>query len=423
MSDVAKTSAKFSVDEPCPKLIQLTCDCGHLQQSTRCGACEARPEGNSTKKLTCGDACVINKRNLALADALGIEKDKREAKIKEVEYDGEMMSFYQANVAFCTQIEASLTDFVRGLKAPFDKPSFHFPVMKRPQRAFTHELAELFGLRSESLDEEPRRSVVVHRQSIAGVPSPTLAEAYAARRKPAAATLSFGSLRKAQERKTHNALYLEGVLGFDESMLKDILRPMMRGLIFAVSWVGDEDVLVTFQHESSPELETKLHSIQASLRTLIEETGFCAIVELATVGEDGRVQKGSWTPVGGGGHHFASVTPAPRSRNSTTTSSRQSVSTSNAFATLTGSSPPSSSNLQSQQVQSLPGSVVGPALYRPPRAVVASVTGHDKQVILTSSVPSARVQNDEDVPDDWDTAGDTDLVDKEPAAAAAANEG
>lgn len=80
-------------------------------------------------------------------------------------------------------------------------------------------------------------SVVVHRQGIAGVPSPTLAEAYANRRKPSPSTLTFGSLRKTQERKPQNALYLEGVLGFDESMLKDILRPMMRGLVFAVTWV------------------------------------------------------------------------------------------------------------------------------------------------------------------------------------------
>ncbi|KAM0790050.1 hypothetical protein ACM66B_005378 [Microbotryomycetes sp. NB124-2] len=399
-------------DEPCPKLIQMSCPCGHLQQSTRCGACTARPEGNSGKKLVCSDACSINKRNLALADALGIEKDKREAKIKEVEYDAEMMSFYQANVAFCTQIEATLTDFVRGTKPPFDKPSYHFPVMKRPQRAFTHELAELFGLRSESLDEEPRRSVVVHRQSIAGIPSSTLAEAYANRRKPAAATLTFGSLRKTPERKPHNALFLEGVLGFDESMLKDILRPMMRGLVFAVSWTSDEDVLVTFdQTVPGTELETKLHSIQASLRMLIEETGFCALVELATIGEDGKVQRGSWTPVGASSStnsHFTTIkshamTPASRSYNgggaysqpTAGGSSGRPVTSVNAFASLTNSSPPNGSTSTTQPHQ--PGSVVGPGLYRPPKAVVASVTGRDESLSVV-----ARVQDEADVPESWD---------------------
>ncbi|KAK4051032.1 FKBP12-associated protein [Microbotryomycetes sp. JL201] len=364
---------------------------------------------------------------MALADALGIEKDKREAKVKEVEYDGEMMSFYQANVAFCTQIEATLTDFVRGLKAPFDKPSYHFPVMKRPQRAFTHELAELFGLRSESLDDEPRRSVVVHRQSIAGIPSPTLAEAYANRRKPAAATLTFGSLRKQNERKPHNALFLEGVLGFDESMLKDILRPMMRGLVFAVSWTGDEDVLVTFDHvPSATELETKLHSIQASLRMLIEETGFCALVELATVGEDGKVQRGSWTPVGGlGSSTFTTVksmstTPASRSYSgtggggATSSNGRGGVSTGNAFASLQNSSPPKTTSTATYQ---LPGSIVGPGLYRPPKAVIASVTGTDEPLTI---VP--RVQEEHNVPESWDNDQEDDEQPQQQANVAATNE-
>lgn len=50
--------------------------------------------------------------------------------------------------------------------------------------------------------------------------------------------LNLGSLRKAvPERKPPNAIFLEGVLGFDEEMLKDILRPMMRGLVFSVTWI------------------------------------------------------------------------------------------------------------------------------------------------------------------------------------------
>lgn len=114
--------------------------------------------------------------------------------------------------------------------------------MKRPQRAFVHELTDYFDIRSESLDEEPRRSVVVHRQSNTGVPEPTLAEHLAAQRKLASsssATLNLGSLRKAlvPERKAVNAVLLEQVLGLDEAMLKDVLRPLMRGLVFAVTWV------------------------------------------------------------------------------------------------------------------------------------------------------------------------------------------
>jgi transcriptional repressor NF-X1 len=145
--------------------------------------------------------------------------------------------------AWCNSIEQQLTDFV---KTDVSKPSLHFPVMKRPQRAFVHELTDYFDLRSESLDEEPRRSVVVHRQSNTGIPEPTLGEYLAAQRKSAAsasATLNLGSLRRAlvaaeqQQRKAPNAILLEQVLGLDEAMLKDVLRPLMRGLVFAVTWI------------------------------------------------------------------------------------------------------------------------------------------------------------------------------------------
>lgn len=53
---------------------------------------------------------------------------------------------------FCNNIEMLLIEFING-----EKPALHLPVMKRPQRQFAHELAEAFGLRSESLDEEPKR--------------------------------------------------------------------------------------------------------------------------------------------------------------------------------------------------------------------------------------------------------------------------
>lgn len=128
-------------------------------------------------------------------------------------------------------MEASLIEFVRG-----DKPALHLPIMKHPQRQFTHELAELFDLRSESLDEEPRRSVIVHRQSNSGIPTPTLAEA--ASKRSTANVLTFTSLRKPiAERTPNNALLLEGVLGYDEEMLRDILRPLLRGLVFGVRWI------------------------------------------------------------------------------------------------------------------------------------------------------------------------------------------
>lgn len=82
--------------QPCPKLITVTCACGHLQQAAKCGACDAKPEGNQGRLLKCSDACAIAKRNQQLAEALGIEK--HEVKVKQVEYDPLLMNFYQANI-------------------------------------------------------------------------------------------------------------------------------------------------------------------------------------------------------------------------------------------------------------------------------------------------------------------------------------
>lgn len=238
-------------DTPCPKLIPVHCACGHLSQNARCGACDEKPEGNEGRLLKCTDACAVAKRNAQLAEALGVEQ--RETKTKEVEYPPELLAYYGANSAWAQLIEQQLVEFVKS-----DKPSLHLPVMKRPQREFVrpnftrllfmeptfllppqvHNLTDYFDLRSESLDEEPRRSVVCHRTSTTGVPTPTLADALAASRKTSSANLSLGSLRKAlPERPPNNALYLEMVLGYDEASLSDILRPHTRGLVFTLTWV------------------------------------------------------------------------------------------------------------------------------------------------------------------------------------------
>jgi len=116
-------------DAPCPKLIKVHCECGNLSQNARCGACDDKPEGNAGRLVKCTDACATAKRNAQLADALGVEQ--REVKTREVEYQPELVSFYAANSAWSSGIEAQLVEFVKG-----DKPSLHFPVMKRPQRQF-----------------------------------------------------------------------------------------------------------------------------------------------------------------------------------------------------------------------------------------------------------------------------------------------
>lgn len=126
---------------------------------------------------------------------------------------------------------------------------------------------------------------------------------------------------------------------------------------------GDENVLVTFDtstYSSPAELESKLQPIQHSLRTLTEETGFCASVELVTLGDDGKVVRGAWTPVGsgsrsynGGGGGHGSGTQFKASAPMYTT---------NSFASLGGSS--TTPVVRNAWAGQQPGSVVGPAAFK-----------------------------------------------------------
>jgi transcriptional repressor NF-X1 len=138
---------------------------------------------------------------------------------------------------------------------------------------------------------------------------------------------------------------------------------------------GDESVLVTVDSSvhkySAAELETKLTSIQHSMRALTEETGFCASVELVTLGDDGQVVRGAWTPVGSSSRSYSGGGSSSQFRASA------SVYTPNTFASLgggggtTGSSTPRSAWGASAAAppapaafSGQPGSVIGPAAYK-----------------------------------------------------------
>jgi len=152
-------------------------------------------------------------------------------------------------------------------------------------------------------------------------------------------------------------------LGYDEESLGAMLRPHMKGLKFILNWVvstfppliqylplmlsfsqTDEDVLLSFETASS-DLESKLTAISSILRNLISDTGFCYSVE-PVIHEDGRVIRGSWTPV------------ATSSRGSNGTKPLHNpLKTANAFAAFGGGGGgASSSNAQNQNVW---GSLVG----------------------------------------------------------------
>lgn len=116
---------------------------------------------------------------------------------------------------------------------------------------------------------------------------------------------------------------------------------------------GEEDVLVTFDHPSTGDLEQKITSMVNSFRALAEDTGFCAHVEAVSLSaEDGKITRGTWTP----------VATSSRSGNGFRSNSQTPVFTPNAFASLGGAG--GAAPTSTRMAWGSSGGVVGPAAYK-----------------------------------------------------------
>jgi transcriptional repressor NF-X1 len=150
-----------ALDAPCPAIIEATCACGTVKQKVPCGSCLSRPESNGDRQLKCNDACALVKRNTALADALGVDTAARAA-ATAVEWPAELVATFLASPAWAMGVEVTLGKLVETSKANgTGKGSHLFPPMRWQQRQFVHEVAERYGLESESLDAEPNRRCVL----------------------------------------------------------------------------------------------------------------------------------------------------------------------------------------------------------------------------------------------------------------------
>ncbi|KAG9092665.1 FKBP12-associated protein [Ceratobasidium sp. UAMH 11750] len=167
--------------EPCPVVITVSCPCGRITQPAPCGA---------SRVLKCQDACSVAKRNARLADALGISENTRAGSVNSVAWSPELIGFCRisANQAFVRNVEKALTDFVGS-----DKKAHVLPHMPEVRRKFVMEVAEVYRVNTQLVDEEPRRSVQLIRRPDSRIPTPTLSQASA----PAPSRLgSLGDLRK-----------------------------------------------------------------------------------------------------------------------------------------------------------------------------------------------------------------------------------
>ncbi|KAI9063381.1 hypothetical protein FKP32DRAFT_707113 [Trametes sanguinea] len=178
--------ASCDESEPCRSIVTITCPCGRIRQPVSCGRSSTNPAGREgSQQLKCTNECAIAKRNARLAEALGINPDKADSKLNQVTYHDDLVAFARANPKFCSIVEKSFSDFLAS-----EKKSQILPHMPEQKRKFVHDLAAVYRIDTQMVDQEPHRSVQLLRRIDSRIPTPLLSSVIA----PPSASSSLGKL-------------------------------------------------------------------------------------------------------------------------------------------------------------------------------------------------------------------------------------
>lgn len=174
---------------------------------------------------------------------------------------------------------------------------FAFQPMKSSQREFIHNLAEDYGLDSESQDPEPYRNVVVVKgHKFIGAPKKSIADFIKSNHstKPAATPANAPLIEQLRKPGKFNALVLHDLrIGLLTTELEKELAPLLNSsqLRFNIHWSGDEEVVLNPVTSSfgADETELELNNIKPVLRRLVVSKGLAQDVDLCWVGKDGKI--------------------------------------------------------------------------------------------------------------------------------------
>ncbi|KAF5383190.1 hypothetical protein D9615_004914 [Tricholomella constricta] len=122
----------------------------------------------------CNNECAIAKRNAWLVDALGINTELRE-KTALVTYHDEVAGFACANSKFLVVVEKVFDEFVMS-----QKKTQVLPHMPPERKKFVHNLAAVYRMNTQMVDQEPHRSVLLLRRLDRRIPTPLLSSTIAA---------------------------------------------------------------------------------------------------------------------------------------------------------------------------------------------------------------------------------------------------
>ncbi|KAF7323896.1 R3H domain-containing protein [Mycena kentingensis (nom. inval.)] len=192
----APCHAPSACDEstPCTAVITVACPCGRIRQQLQCGKSPTNPAGRRETQVKCTNECLVAKRNARLAEALGITPESR-AKFEEVTWNDEVRAFARANARFMGIVEKAFADFVSS-----EKKTQVLPHMPPDRRKFVHDVAAVYRMDTQMVDQEPHRSVQLLRRYDTRVPTPLLSSVVAGSTNPAATSGGLGKLATADLR-------------------------------------------------------------------------------------------------------------------------------------------------------------------------------------------------------------------------------
>ncbi|KAH8097069.1 hypothetical protein BXZ70DRAFT_974531 [Cristinia sonorae] len=177
--------AACSEAEPCRAIVNITCPCGRIVQPVPCGRSTSSPGGREgSQQLKCSNECAIAKRNARLADALGISPDRVDK--TQVTYHESLIAFARGEPGFCAMVEKTFAEFIMS-----EKKSQVLPHMHPTKRKFVYDLAAVYRMDTQMIDQEPKRSVELIRRIDSRIPSPTLSSTIASTPASSSAPSSF----------------------------------------------------------------------------------------------------------------------------------------------------------------------------------------------------------------------------------------
>ncbi|KPM11413.1 transcriptional repressor NF-X1-like protein [Sarcoptes scabiei] len=119
--------------------------------------------------LQCDQECSRQKRIKNFAEDLGIDPDQNRTII--IRYPNSLRNDARNNPKFVLNVHDKFVQLINSFKQSNQKTmSYNFPAMNRNNRETIHNYATFFGLKTESIDREPNRSVIVTATKTSTIP-------------------------------------------------------------------------------------------------------------------------------------------------------------------------------------------------------------------------------------------------------------